>query len=102
MIRYLRRAPSRLARRVMFPSPGTPAISSKPFAGLVTVAYSCRPRSHKASPLPRSEEHTSELQSPNNLVCRLLLAQNRLLHRALPATGGEVAQARAVSYLLAR
>src|SRR2546426_4927318 len=25
------------------------------------------------SPLPRSEEHTSELQSPCNLVCRLLL-----------------------------
>src|SRR5256885_10118277 len=24
--------------------------------------------------LPRSEEHTSELQSPCNLVCRLLLA----------------------------
>src|ERR1039457_6851778 len=26
-----------------------------------------------ASALPRSEEHTSELQSPCNLVCRLLL-----------------------------
>src|SRR5574341_1830485 len=25
------------------------------------------------SPLARSEEHTSELQSPTNLVCRLLL-----------------------------
>src|ERR1039457_7521366 len=25
---------------------------------------------------PRSEEHTSELQSPCNLVCRLLLAKN--------------------------
>src|SRR6202171_3514226 len=24
---------------------------------------------------PRSEEHTSELQSPNNIVCRLLLAK---------------------------
>ena len=24
----------------------------------------------------RSEEHTSELQSPNNLVCRLLLEKN--------------------------
>src|ERR1039457_6731750 len=32
---------------------------------------SCR---HSASPAPpRSEEHTSELQSPCNLVCRLLL-----------------------------
>src|SRR5256885_12365402 len=30
-----------------------------------------RPRAHAA----RSEEHTSELQSPCNLVCRLLLEQ---------------------------
>src|ERR1039457_1824423 len=27
-------------------------------------------------PLKRSEEHTSELQSPCNLVCRLLLEKN--------------------------
>src|SRR3989454_8525816 len=27
----------------------------------------------------RSEEHTSELQSPCNLVCRLLLEKNRLI-----------------------
>src|SRR5258708_36346797 len=30
-----------------------------------------RPNAH--SPLLRSEEHTSELQSPDHLVCRLLL-----------------------------
>src|SRR5256885_9893962 len=34
------------------------------------------------SPDGRSEEHTSELQSPCNLVCRLLLAKNRTLIRA--------------------
>src|SRR5256885_9236639 len=28
----------------------------------------------------RSEEHTSELQSPCNLVCRLLLEQTKLIH----------------------
>src|SRR2546426_6924278 len=28
-------------------------------------------------PLPRSEEHTSELQSPCNLVCRLLLEKKK-------------------------
>src|SRR5256885_13157212 len=28
--------------------------------------------------VPRSEEHTSELQSPCNLVCRLLLEKNKL------------------------
>src|SRR5258708_24316782 len=33
----------------------------------------------KSQPNPRSEEHTSELQSPDHLVCRLLLEKkNRL------------------------
>src|SRR6202165_4591608 len=31
----------------------------------------------------RSEEHTSELQSPNNLVCRLLLAKKKTPSRSL-------------------
>src|SRR5256885_12028970 len=31
-----------------------------------------------ASPSVRSEEHTSELQSPCNLVCRLLLEKTKL------------------------
>src|SRR5256885_5221462 len=31
----------------------------------------------------RSEEHTSELQSPCNLVCRLLLEKNNLLRPVL-------------------
>src|SRR5436309_10287657 len=30
----------------------------------------------------RSEEHTSELQSRENLVCRLLLEKKKLLHTA--------------------
>src|SRR5256885_10981917 len=30
---------------------------------------------------PRSEEHTSELQSPCNLVCRLLLEKKKHQHR---------------------
>src|SRR2546426_7490108 len=35
------------------------------------------------APVPRSEEHTSELQSPCNLVCRLLLEKKkyRIVHR---------------------
>src|SRR6202142_513526 len=39
------------------------------------------------SPGPRSEEHTSELQSPTNLVCRLLLEKKiskRVPNRAQP------------------
>src|SRR5256885_2466890 len=47
-----------------FDNPGGPggatANDGKRFVGSVVVA-------------PRSEEHTSELQSPCNLVCRLLL-----------------------------
>src|SRR5688500_20108941 len=41
------------------------------------------PRAHRAArqvsdrPRPRSEEHTSELQSPCNLVCRLLLEKKK-------------------------
>src|SRR3989454_9127472 len=37
-------------------------------------------------PLTRSEEHTSELQSPCNLVCRLLLEKkkNTATHTAQP------------------
>src|SRR2546430_9180081 len=31
----------------------------------------------------RSEEHTSELQSQSNLVCRLLLAKKKTLHSSL-------------------
>src|SRR5256885_12046773 len=44
-----------------------------------------RPGDARAGALhPRSEEHTSELQSPCNLVCRLLLEKkNASLHRHL-------------------
>src|SRR5258708_31197624 len=31
--------------------------------------------------LDRSEEHTSELQSPDHLVCRLLLEKKKITHR---------------------
>src|SRR5256885_7143279 len=47
-----------------------------------------RPRARAASAWPRgtacrrSEEHTSELQSPCNLVCRLLLEKKKPEHRA--------------------
>src|SRR5258708_14315833 len=34
-------------------------------------------RSHVAQGLSRSEEHTSELQSPDHLVCRLLLEKKK-------------------------
>src|SRR5437867_4652594 len=36
-----------------------------------------RPRCRTRRPRPRSEEHTSELQSPYDLVCRLLLEKKK-------------------------
>src|SRR2546430_7963523 len=36
---------------------------------------------------PRSEEHTSELQSQSNLVCRLLLEKKKKLESKSPALG---------------
>src|SRR2546430_12334492 len=35
---------------------------------------------------PRSEEHTSELQSQSNLVCRLLLETKKITHFTLSLT----------------
>src|SRR5260370_20182292 len=48
-------------------SPSLPPIPGRPFA----------PASHPAGS-PRSEEHTSELQSHLNLVCRLLLEKKKI------------------------
>src|SRR5256885_7154307 len=62
-------------------SSSTPDHSSRPSAAKKRPA-SCRPHSiqnHASIQLinPRSEEHTSELQSPCNLVCRLLLEKKK-------------------------
>ena len=38
---------------------------------------------HLPEPAGRSEEHTSELQSPCNLVCRLLLEKKKTMAVAL-------------------
>src|SRR2546430_8144133 len=37
----------------------------------------CRPSGRRPCASPRSEEHTSELQSQSNLVCRLLLEKKK-------------------------
>src|SRR3712207_7753620 len=41
--------------------------------------------SFKSTVDPRSEEHTSELQSRQYLVCRLLLEKNKVLNPTYPA-----------------
>src|SRR2546430_13628270 len=66
----------------LFRSPiATPAAASaaSQLAALITVSASSAPPPPCASPSNRSEEHTSELQSQSNLVCRLLLEKNFIL-----------------------
>src|SRR2546430_12590394 len=43
-----------------------------------------------ATPKPRSEEHTSELQSQSNLVCRLLLEKKKTITDLMPAMRTDV------------
>src|SRR2546427_9192710 len=49
------------------------------FPCCLTCACTCRTGRHGGGPLTgiRSEEHTSELQSQSNLVCRLLLEKKK-------------------------
>src|SRR2546427_7585813 len=45
----------------------------------------------------RSEEHTSELQSQSNLVCRLLLEKKKVCIRSTPLTCGSQPRLRRVA-----
>src|SRR5207248_4839738 len=49
---------------------------------------------------PRSEEHTSELQSPYDLVCRLLLEKKKLKETATDAANQEDTATHAYAQLL--
>src|SRR5256885_10986396 len=67
------RSSNRVARAILDPTP--PSLDS----GEATDKGSVNQRmvkKHRAA-LVRSEEHTSELQSPCNLVCRLLLEKKK-------------------------
>src|SRR5256885_12457409 len=50
---------------------------SEPTAGAAADLPRQRPPDGPRQSLQRSEEHTSELQSPCNLVCRLLLEKKK-------------------------
>src|SRR5688500_19187996 len=68
-------------RRTRETAPGTEAnLSPRPAMRIAVMSLKLRlvPVVTVAtiSPYARSEEHTSELQSPCNLVCRLLLEKN--------------------------
>src|SRR5207244_10155355 len=57
------------------PKPETRRISRRPRS---TSATTCSFSSGSSEQVERSEEHTSELQSPDHLVCRLLLEKKKI------------------------
>src|SRR5690606_41364060 len=56
---------------------------ASPFSTAPVEPGSAAPSSGTCSSAARSEEHTSELQSRENLVCRLLLEKKKSAHRDL-------------------
>src|SRR5690349_13415344 len=62
---------------------GPAAKARGPFEGKATSATANAMRNRRSAPF-RSEEHTSELQSRRELVCRLLLEKKNKLYDALP------------------
>src|SRR5256885_5801990 len=67
----------------LFRSPSSPPRSC---VSVTCCSASFSPRSIRAHPenRERSEEHTSELQSPCNLVCRLLLEKKKKIKKTTP------------------
>src|SRR5688572_31558671 len=63
--------------RVWSPSHRNPAFRRLFRWVLVQQARPTTPLRRHSTPPKRSEEHTSELQSQSNLVCRLLLEKNK-------------------------
>src|SRR2546426_7673199 len=57
--------------------------SSRDRCGWAASASGCPGTRATRSSGARSEEHTSELQSPCNLVCRLLLEKKKSLQRTM-------------------
>src|SRR5688572_32493518 len=62
-----------------------PIMRSEPsqMTGLKSSYFYCFPLSKNG--FSRSEEHTSELQSQSNLVCRLLLEKKKISYRIIHA-----------------
>src|SRR2546427_9374917 len=72
------RNPERPERRAQPDGPARPVQPRQP--------DQVRPERVRPEPPPRSEEHTSELQSQSNLVCRLLLEKKKELHKLTTRT----------------
>src|SRR2546427_6599311 len=61
-------------------APGCSRSSAPPSTRSPPAAVSSATSTWASSTSTRSEEHTSELQSQSNLVCRLLLEKKKILH----------------------
>src|SRR5258708_17190942 len=62
----------------LFRSPRLPSkLVRVAYAQLIVDLERCRKLRQLHEPKRRSEEHTSELQSPDHLVCRLLLEKKK-------------------------
>src|SRR5256885_13238426 len=77
--------------RSRYDGPESIALTSMGIGGKRTLRFGMAAAKSPEGVIPRSEEHTSELQSPCNLVCRLLLekkknAQLSALHAQTYAT----------------
>src|SRR5256885_9490934 len=57
--------------------PDRACYSRRPYVGHLHPSHRRQRLHHLRDPAARSEEHTSELQSPCNLVCRLLLEKKK-------------------------
>src|SRR5574344_2543680 len=58
-------------------SPLSHVVSESPDAFCPVLSLNCGGRRVSLWKSPRSEEHTSELQSPDHIVCRLLLEKKK-------------------------
>src|SRR5690606_41828253 len=67
--------------RACAPSTRTCRASTSTWMPCATSSFATRRAFRSSSRTTRSEEHTSELQSRENLVCRLLLEKKKLTNR---------------------
>src|SRR3712207_7601227 len=69
---------------MLTPRPREPTCQPPALGTSVLLQCSRRGLKHRASLNHRSEEHTSELQSRQYLVCRLLLEKKKNIQSSLP------------------
>src|SRR5258708_8176896 len=71
-------------REIMRPIPANPSYGRTLFVPAESPSHKRPPEvltlAARAQSSIRSEEHTSELQSPDHLVCRLLLEKKKIRH----------------------